>query len=639
MKPVISNPLASDGHKMWEYFTQLSEQLKNPDYPFPSVETPQLSEGTLDVWQDIRDQCIASFSAPETKTERLRALSKLERFGDILNISEGRVLVMLAQAWKKRLEQFPSKPAELTWRVVPQLSFNSQENGFTPYIAETCFALVVSNEGEGFAFNIHIKLSTEYGEIGKEDILKLEPNSEHVTKIFNVTHLQTIEIIVELDWEDINGKKRNDKERKGYKISGLEKLPEQDQPDPKKLGNKYVAADRPLRKGEPYVGTERTNLLKTIKNQISKGQGDVFNLWGGRRMGKTSLIYRLLDDLRDQPNSEEQTPCVPVYINAISFIRQDPWMAKDFLTLVAEMIISQLEIEGYETQNAKKTLSNQNDYHQDGTSISSENSALTLPEQVKPNNLPVIKDFQDFINGVLPALGGKNLLLIFDDADVFGEKIHLTENYLVVRNEFVHKVWAVFKALAVQPEQGSKGAFFVMFATDRALGNLWAEVINSSPLSKRLELLVRDDVNKLLAWSKPLEYSPLAAEYFWYVTGGHPALGQLICAFIIEMWLESEEKPAIIPLGLVQAVVKSLVENADLKAYFNYIYQYSFSQSARETLNQIVQEKRIDEKTLQISIDELPKAILNDLKTSQMIRENNGKYYLRIGFFKIWLEN
>lgn len=637
MNKTISNPLASDGHKIWEYFTQLSEQLKNPDYPFPSVETPQLSEGTLDIWQDILDQCVASFSAPETKAERVRALNKLERFGNILYISEGRVLVMLAKMWRKRLEQFPSKPAELTWKIVPELSSNSQESRFTSYINETCFALVVSNVGEGFAFNIHLRLSaTDFEEVGIADIPMLAPKSEYATKTFNVTHFQSRAINIEFYWEDIDGKKRNNKNNEPkdtekpnqFTIPGLEKLPEQHQPDLKELGNDYVAADRPLHKGEPYVGTERTALLTAIKGQISKPQGDVFNLWGGRRMGKTSLIYRLLDDLRDQPDlNKKQNSCIPVYINGISFIRQVPWMAKDFLALVAEMILSQLEIEGYETKNINAVVISQN--HPSWEQIPG-----------SPNkDLPVTKSFQDFINSVLNILKGKNLLLIFDDADVFGEKIHLTENYLIDRSEFISQVWAVFKALAEQPRKASKGAFFVMFATDRALGDLWMEV-HSSLLPKRLELLSRDDLNELLGWSTPLKYSPLAVEYFWRVTGGHPALGQLICAFIIEAWLSSEEQPAIIPLGLVQAVVKSLTENADLKAYFDYIYRYSFSSMARETFNQIVREKRVNEKTLQISSDELSTAILNDLKTSQMINQDeNGKYYLRLGFFKLWLEN
>jgi hypothetical protein len=148
----------------------------------------------------------------------------------------------------------------------------------------------------------------------------------------------------------------------------------------------------------------------------------------------------------------------------------------------------------------------------------------------------------------------------------------------------------------------------------------------------------------LVTWPGiPLCYSELAFIYLWRVTGGHPALAQLICAKVVSEWRHKGCSLEVIPLTLIQKVVRDLVEDTDLLGYYRYIYRYSIPESSRETFEQLVRERRVDPVTLRVRHDGLSSKDLLRLKRQQIIRsgpsENGSTWFLRLGFFYLWLES
>jgi len=197
---------------------------------------------------------------------------------------------------------------------------------------------------------------------------------------------------------------------------------------------------------------------------------------------------------------------------------------------------------------------------------------------------------------------------------------------------------------------------FIIFSTERALGDLWENLyVQPSwrvPLLDRIDLLPRPHNQEtrgqssqrqsdetLVNWGAiPLHYSYLASEYLWRITGGHPALAQLICANVVREWHERGHRTQVVRLELIRKVVRDLVEDTDLAGFFRYIYQYSIPQPARKTFMRMIKEMRIDSRTLQIQCSELPDADLLQLKDRDIIEKRNGTWFLRLGFYKLWLE-
>lgn len=161
--------------------------------------------------------------------------------------------------------------------------------------------------------------------------------------------------------------------------------------------------------------------------------------------------------------------------------------------------------------------------------------------------------------------------------------------------------------------------------------------------TRRLLLFTRSTTEKLAQKSQTLEYTDQALAYLWRTSGGYPSLVQLICYQVFEDWkkpgTQGQNQEKTITLARVRSALSNLLANTDVNQFFRYIYRYSFTKEEREILSKVVQSA--DRTTLKIDPEGVKKHLLDALETKQVIErraENGDDWYLRIGFFKLWIE-
>ncbi|MBD3375418.1 VWA domain-containing protein, partial [candidate division KSB1 bacterium] len=516
------NSLADDGYRLWSYFLRLSEQLKDGPV-LPDVEKPVLGEDTLPVWREVKDRCREIFGEFGQGWEnRLQKLMKDTR--KLSHVPEWKVFEILARLWWIKIkEAAQGGPSEITLDCRPMLLIRPTAGDRVP------LGVVVRNEGKGLALEVETTLQIDGEEVeGNSDVIEsIHRSTEEIIEFWIPS--QTVEIKISVEYRDF------------YDVRCLEKTIQLYDQEPinaeeSDFGNPYVVEDRPLRKDEPFVGKQHQEIAKVIRNRIQEGQGDVFNLLGIRRLGKTSLVYRLLDDAETG-----DVQCDPIYISSLIFDREErPWSGKDFIFELACLIYRHFRNAGIPV-----------DMHWDrtfgkGGRTKVDEPLMPLKEDVDPGL--VKRAFTEFVRLVLRSMGDKRLVVIFDEADIFGERLRRREEPIFPATEFRY-ISEVLRSLAYGPGVEPDG-FFVIFVSDIVLG-LW-EDIGVSPQSLRLEMFDRRDVQDLVSWGDiPLKYTALAEEYLWRVTGGHPALTQLICAQVISCWSKLSARPGEISLALV----------------------------------------------------------------------------------------
>jgi hypothetical protein len=620
--PKVDN-LFEDSYSLWSYLLELTEQLEDSSVALPVSEAPELSDDAIDIWGKIIESTEEAFASRE-KSQWLQALDELKEYGTRLygqarKLPEGRVLIALAEGWHNQIQNQKSGQADIEIELAPILSIDD----VSP--AGTIFAVKITNEGKGPASSVEVEVtgiektyshtfeSIRRGEIVATDRIFAEENA--------------IQVKVNLKYTSFVGGRRE--VALDFCLADLKRFEKIE----KDFENPYVREDRPLKKGDPFVGERRERVLQKIKRKIKNQSGMVDNLWGIRRIGKTSLIYRLLDDVRDH-----DIGCVSVYIKSTIFDRREtPWSAEGFLKALAKLIEKRLVESGI--------LHNYGIYER---CFGSEDPTAELHNNAN-------KAFQeDFVPFILRRIQeqDKKLLLIFDDADMFGERLYSVNARQFPAEEF-NKVLETFYNLAYPAPMSPQG-FFVIFVTDISVKDLWRGEAKVSGEDIRLEMLEKGDMKKLLSWGNlPFEYSELAEEYIWQVTGGHPGLIQLVCGEVVNVWVHEENKyhkVKIIPLTLVRKVVRSLTENAHLSGYYRYIYHYSIPEPASATMKYLInQEGIVDPVTLEINYSQLPEEdriqTKKYLKNQQVVYRKDDyeeKWFLRVGFFylgrNVWLD-
>ena len=584
-----------DGNKIWGYFKQLSNQLDDEAHIFPKVAVPVLSPNTSSDWLNLLNHCRKAFEFHEDVVEWLKDLEDLRDYGINLGMSmlEGPVLCALANGWLGRIESQPV--ANVSIELVPELAADKEAITNT-----TQFVVVVTNNGTTETGMIPIRLTADNNLLMTHKINSLMPKATGVTELFRVSNdCQHVDLTAEYK----NPSEKLTVTRVRFHQLDLTSLSESNL----NSSNPYIA-DRPLYKGEPYVG--RDTIVRNIEGHVNGSKGGIISLWGLRRVGKTSLLYRLLDKARDG-----EMACIPVYINCIIFEREKPWSHEEFLGEVGRAIQLRLcEEEGLRS-----------------TSPTIGQGPIT------------INQFVDYIKQVSPNLQNRKLLLMFDDADVFGEDtLSEVSGLLFDGADFDKKIHETFKSLAYGPNPGEMG-FFVLFATGTALGKLWSNIECSVQMDERLRFLGLKEMIKLVRLENtfPFDYHPLALKYLWRITGGYPALVQLVCSAVIQEWNTEKQRGRTIPLTMVRSAVRDLIRNADMEGYFKYLYRYSVPFEAHKTFQEMVRTPDvIDNRTLRIDVDKCGPGsyALDTLTTNEILSTREEERFLRVGFFKFLVE-
>lgn len=126
----------------------------------------------------------------------------------------------------------------------------------------------------------------------------------------------------------------------------------------------------------------------------------------------------------------------------------------------------------------------------------------------------------------------------------------------------------------------------------------------------------------------------------WLVTGGHPALAQIICNYVFREWTEQKHQTGKISLPLIQRATFRAVNDPNLRGYFDYVFSNNLSKTAQTSLREAL-KKNTSEETGQDRYDHLTGVIelqgSEELLFKEFFSYENGRHYLRIGFFYLWL--
>jgi hypothetical protein len=386
----------------------------------------------------------------------------------------------------------------------------------------------------------------------------------------------------------------------------------------KRIRNPYHP-DRPLRYPQDFKNFDNLSSTQTVNRLgkiLSDNQGALINFYGLRRTGKTSVLYRLEQKLNKNKYFPVQIDCFDLRVI------QEKWTEERFLYFIAKRI-------RYVVQDR----------------LEDEAEIPVWPAEVADAK----EAFKTFIKRIYKILGeDKKLVLMLDNADLLGE------------SPFDTFALQALYDLYMMTYSEIESSFFLIVVTERAIGEeVWASYANQKPSSEkvaspdkedklspyveRLELLALDqrDLTHLVALVPELQYSGLALEYLWRVTGGYPSLLQAICYYIVRDRLEAKKSNVTLPV--VQRVAQWLIYNHDVQSYYNYL-KLGFTGAEWDFLVALTFEKNVtfDPATMRFEVkqwDEILKSLASKQVIEQLPRGTEAKWWkLRVGFFKLWIE-
>lgn len=297
-----------------------------------------------------------------------------------------------------------------------------------------------------------------------------------------------------------------------------------DQPFERIFPIPYVTGT-PLKSDDVFVGREdvfafiRENLLGTHQN-------NAIILHGQRRTGKTSVLYRLGRVMTDTHHAV-----------LIDMQGKPARGAAEFLYSIADDIIFTLE---------------------------EADIFLDPPEREDFEEAPEFFFRNRFLRQIKPHLGGKNLLLLFDEFEELQSRVEdgrlSPDIFTFLRNLMQHEEHVDF-----------------VFSGTHKLEQLGAEywsVLFNIAVYKPITFLSPSEVRRLV--TEPiaqysLEYDPLAIQKIARVTAGHPYFTQLVLHEAIVYHNETERN--YLTVTDVDQVLRRIVERGE--AHFKYIWAES----------------------------------------------------------------
>jgi hypothetical protein len=270
----------------------------------------------------------------------------------------------------------------------------------------------------------------------------------------------------------------------------------------------YIVGN-PVRDPAMFFGREAEFELVRRRYKDSK-HGGLIVFCGERRSGKTSILFQILDGrLGDE--------FVPVLIDMQSMAVDNEG---EFFGRISREIVEALGPEG---------------------------AAITRPDYGGPTRAPAI--FESFITTVFQKLPGKKPILLFDEYELFENKIEsgvLTEDVLNTLCSLIerHSVFLIFT--------GSKHL-------EERRREYW-KILPKSVYRSISYLQPQDALNLI---RRPVEgrvhYEPGVVERIHRLTAGQPFYTQAVCQSLVD--LLNEKMTGNAAQGLVDEVVTGIVEN------------------------------------------------------------------------------
>ena len=370
------------------------------------------------------------------------------------------------------------------------------------------------------------------------------------------------------------------------------------------LHNPFIP-DKPLKhvpEIELFGNLESRNVaIQQLVNRIlhEKNQFPVINLFGLRRIGKTSLINMLLN--------KKDNSFFPAYIDCLSLQIVEATLSKD-------KIISYIFEEGvyYAIREVYQDFFRSEEKDKD-------EADYYYYLMKKAVNFLRQKD--------------KKLVIIIDDAQLLSDpKIVSSEK---------HSPLSYFRHLAI------KADFSIVFVTEKEISDFFDNNVKYIPHIIRLNLLEFKEVSEISTVSDILQFSSLSLEYLMRFSGGYTSIVQMICYLLFEKC--NNKNNTTVMLDDIQDVAISFIKDSSFRPYIKYLIE-GLTDDEKNFLSQLIQEDKIDSFSMNIrlskkELDEKQKEMIDVLIHKQVIKSIDVKhdkvqtlYKLRIGLFMLLIK-
>jgi hypothetical protein len=372
----------------------------------------------------------------------------------------------------------------------------------------------------------------------------------------------------------------------------------------RKIPNPYVVGT-PLQNDKVFFG--RKNVLDFAMDNLSTGeQNNALIFFGQRRVGKSSILYRLMD-------SSLKENFMFVYIDCQGFGDADT--AKMFYQI---------------SRNIQKNATG---------------NRLTLE---KPSLVAFQKDpfiaFDEYIDETEKMLGPKKLVLMFDEYEFL--------EYKAKNGQISQNVFNKFRNLM---QHRNKKLAFIFVGTHRLTElteDYWSFLFNIA-LYHEIGSLGREEGQALII--EPVKgfirYDELAVEKILRVSGVHPYFIQVTCRLIVN-YCNSRQKNYV-TLGDVNEILKEAVEGST--AHVKYLFQDYASEQERNILaflSRLVDESKHFGSVREIAhmaheyqftyndkdIQEILYGMIRKKLVTQDEEKNADLFGFEIEFMQIWIQ-
>lgn len=366
-----------------------------------------------------------------------------------------------------------------------------------------------------------------------------------------------------------------------------------------------------LRSEAVYI--HRQSDLKTVQGGLG---GHVLNLYGLRRVGKTSFLKRLPDLL----NAESFRPYLPLYVD-VAEVTLDPMKEE-------REILFSLAYSCYVSAN----------------------DPLAQPPRLEDwqGPIPPIDLFLSYIRGLNQGAGARELVLVLDEYEALQKAIEAgqlrAELLAALRPERFHGCMSVIFCGTVPLSDVGKGS-------GGSPHNEWNELAAQTVAKIHVGLLDRDQTDTLVrvclstqrTGEPRVEFARSVYDAVWEATGGHAGFVQLICYLLVD-YVNNECLMAVERQD-VEWVIHRL-SNGPNVAHVDY-FVLGLTPMQRQVLLALALADHISEPRLSeiMRLAALPavdvlcfQQAIDELIESNVLSLRENCYFLNIGILRAWTD-
>ena len=478
------------------------------------------------------------------------------------------------------------------------LALQTRQSGFVPELPLVC---QVQNQGLNVAQQVRVQVLPGEGYhllgIKSEGLIEILPPNEQRNLTLTIvpeTERPRIRVSFELRFDDAVDAERH------QVFADVVEFARPERPYTRVFPIPYVTGT-PLKSDDVFVG--RTDVFRFIQeNLVGSSQNNIIILHGQRRTGKTSVLYRLREVLAD------------THVAVLIDMQGKPARGEaDFLYAIADDIVFALEDMGEE---------------------------IELPPRSAFAESPEFFFSSRFVRSLLPHLGDKNLLLLFDEFEELQRRVEdgrlQPEIFQFLRNLMQHEARIDF--------------IFAGTHKLEALGAEYWSVLFNIAVYRPITFLGTEEMRRLIVdpvAAFNVEYDPLAIDRIISLTAGHPYFAQLL---LHEMMVyHNEMEASYLTTVDVDLVVERIVQRGE--AHFRFIWAES-SDSEKLVLQAVaemgISGEAVNAKEMRrflserghVSKDRWRRA-LDSLESRDILVRQNAKsplYRFRVDLIRLWID-